>query len=152
MSQNSRLLALVMASLGLCVVTVAQWRREHHFRQRLAEAEATLQSEKAARREVTEKSEALTREITRLTQLRADTEAKLVEVTDALTAARQAEEGVGKAAEERRQLVTAHQAAIAEANARLQRLTAERDEALEELNKRTRAYNELMGRYQKLAK
>jgi hypothetical protein len=144
-------LALMLVSLGLCVVSVAQWRRESVFRQRLAEAAARLQEESEGRLEAVGKAGVYEKEIARLTQLRADTEAKLVETTDALTTAQNQLAGAGAASGERAREVEAQNQAITEANARLQQVTAERDRALEELNQRTRAYNELMTRYNKRA-
>jgi chromosome segregation ATPase len=135
---------LVLVSLALCGVSVAQWRREAALRQRLAEAGAQRQAEAAARLEAIEKSAVLEKEIARLTQLRADTEAKLVEVTDELAAARKRVAGTSDALGERNRAVEEHNAAITEANARLQQVTAERDRALDDLNQRTRAYNDLM--------
>ena len=145
-------LLLIIVSLGLCVVSVAQWRREADFRQRLAEAAAQVKAESAARLEAVEKAGAYEKEIARLTQLRADTEARLVETNDALVAARKQLEGASEAIGERAREVGAHNAAVTEANRRLQEVTAERDRAVEELNQRTRAYNELMVKYNKLAR
>lgn len=139
--------ALLVVSLGLCVVSVAQWRREAVFRQRLAEADARLREESDARLEAVTRAGAFEKEIARLTQLRADTEARLIETTDALTAAQKELAGAGAATGERAREVEAQNQAITEANARLQQVTAERDRALEELNQRTRAYNELMQRF-----
>jgi septal ring factor EnvC (AmiA/AmiB activator) len=138
------ILLLMLVSLGLCAVSVAQWRREAVFRQRLVEADALVQDEREARREATDRAASFEREIARLTQLRADTEAKLVEVTDSLNAAQKALAGAAATADDRARSVEAHNAAITEANARLQQVTEERDRALAELNERTRAYNELM--------
>jgi chromosome segregation ATPase len=137
---------LILVSLGLCVVCVAQWRRESAFRQKIVEANATLQAEAEARNALEDKVAAYEQEITRLAQLRADTEAKLVEITDELTGMQSKIAESGQAAMERAREVEAQNAAITEANTRLQQVTAERDHAIEELNKRTRAYNELMAR------
>ncbi|MFN0126458.1 MAG: hypothetical protein ACKV19_07235 [Verrucomicrobiales bacterium] len=137
---------LIFASLGLCVVCVAQWRRESAFRQIIVEAQAALRAEVGAGRALAEKVAAYELEISRLTQLRADTEAKLIEVTDELTQIRSRIAESGQATAERAREVEAQNVAITEANARLQQVTAERDQAIEELNKRTRAYNDLMAR------
>jgi hypothetical protein len=131
-------LPLLLVSLGLCGVSVAQWRREAVFRQRLAEAAGQVQVESAARLEAARKAGAFEKEIARLTQLRGDVEAKLIETSEVAGA--------------RSREVEVHNAAITEANSRLQQVTAERDRAVEELNQRTRAYNELMTQYNKLAK
>lgn len=150
--KNSPVLMLVLVSLGLCVVCVAQWHREAAFRHHLAVAANELQSASVAHHEVIENSSAFEKEIARLTQLRADTEAKLVEVTDQLTAARKLAAGAGDVLGDRNRAVEAHNAAMTEANARLQQVTAERDHALEDLNQRTRAYNELITKFNKLAR
>lgn len=144
--KNLPVTLLIALALALCAVCVAQWRRESVFRHRLAEAGALLKAEVEACREIAGKAAGFEQEIARLTQLRADTEAKLVEVTDELTATRQRIAGAGAEAAEHARAVEAQNAAIVEANTRLEAVTSERDRLVEELNRRTRAYNELMAR------
>jgi len=145
--KNALVLLLVLTALALCGVSVAQWRREAALRGRIAEADARLREKTAALAEAGEKSDVLDQEITRLSQLRADTEAKLLEVTDELAAARKLLEGSGAALGDRHRAVEEQNAAITAANARLRQITAERDRAIEQLNQRTRAFNELTAKY-----
>lgn len=172
--------SLLLAALALCGVSVAQWLREAAFREEIASLTANLQAENALRVAAEEKAAAFEQEIARLTQLRADTEARLLEVTDELTQtqadqlhrglsiavlaseltqsrsrAALAEKRLAEAAAamaERGTGVDAQNEAITTANARLKALTAERDQAIAELNARSKAYNELVTKYNKLVK
>lgn len=171
---------LLLAALGLCGLSVAQWRRESQLRAEIDRITRLYQAENQLRVETEEKAAAFEQEIARLTQLRADTEARLIEVTDELTTTRtdQLQRGVSiavisaevttararaDAAEkqlaefsqliaERQQDVSGQNTAITEANARLKQLAAERDQAIAELNTRTKAFNELVEKYNKLVK
>jgi chromosome segregation ATPase len=171
---------LLLAALALCGVSVAQWLREAEFRGEIASLTSQLQAENQLRVETEEKAAAFELEIARLSQLRADTEARLHEVTDELTLTRtdQLQRGVSIAilsselaqsrakaeAAEKRLAETAaaiagrntdvagQNSAITTANERLKQLAAERDKAIAELNARTQAYNDLVARYNKIAK
>jgi chromosome segregation ATPase len=171
---------LLLTALALCGLIVLQWSREAKLRAHITDLTAQLQAENQLRIEVEEKAAAFEQEITRISQLRADTEAKLLEVTDelTLTQADQLHRGLSIAAlgseltrarataaaaeqrlaettaaiSDRNTDVTAQNTAITEANARLKQLAAERDKAIAELNERTRAFNELVGKYNKLVK
>lgn len=168
---------LILTALALCGLSIAQWRREAELRAEISRITSLCQAENKLRVEIEEKASALEQEITRLTRLRADTEARLLEVTDELTATRsdQLQRGISLAVisrefiaaqarlrqveqrlaefntllAEQRDNVTGHNTTITEANARLKQLAAERDQAITELNARTRAYNELVEKYNK---
>jgi len=137
---------LLGVTLALCGLCIAQWFRESTLRHRLDDARTQITAEVAAHHETTKKLSALENEIARISQLRADTEAKLLEVTDALTDAQSRLTQTAAAVADHNDLVQAHNDALTEANQRLQRVTAERDHALQELNQRTRAYNDLRAR------
>jgi chromosome segregation ATPase len=171
---------LILTALGLCGLSVMQWQREAALRQRVAEVTQMLQVENLERVKAEEKAAAFEKEIARITQLRADTEAKLLEVTEQLvtTQADQLQRGFSiavlsaelsqvqakvKLAEktladstaaitERNSDVSEQNQAITTANERLKQLTSERDQAIGELNARTKAYNELVEKYNKLVK
>jgi chromosome segregation ATPase len=171
---------LILVALGLCGLSVVQWKREAALRARVAEVTKMLQVENRARVESEEKAAAFEKEIARITQLREDTEAKLLEVTEELVATQadqlqrgfsiavlsveiaQARALAGAAEQQlaatqsaigdRNDAVVQQNEAITTANERLKQLAAERDKAIAELNARTRAYNELVEKYNKVVK
>ncbi len=171
---------LLISSLALCGLSVVQWQREAALRGRIEEITRLLHEENQLRVATEEKAATYEKEIARITQLRADTETRLLEVTDELnlTQADQLQRGYSLAvlaaeliqaratvdAAEKRLTettsaianrnddVTAQNTAIQEANARLKQLATERDKAITELNARTKAYNDLVEKYNKLAK
>lgn len=171
---------LIVISLGLCVVSVVQWKREARLRGHIADLVKRLEAENAARVEAERKVREYEREIARLTELRAEIEAKLLEVTrdyndlsrDSVArgitiavymrefmqaqagfeAARLAIGKEGAAIKEHNAAVTAQNEAIGKQNAMLKQLASERDAAIEKLNARTLEFNELVEKYNKLAK
>jgi chromosome segregation ATPase len=171
---------LLVSALALCGLSVVQWLREAELRAEIQSLTLQLQSETQLRIETQEKAAAFELEIARLTQLRADTEAKLLAVTEELTLTQtdQLQRGVSIAllaneyaqarsqaqlAEQRlaettaaianrNEDVTGQNTAITTANERLKKLTAERDAAIAELNARTKAFNDLVTKYNKLVK
>jgi chromosome segregation ATPase len=171
---------LLVSALALCGLSVVQWLREAELRAEIQSLTLQLQSETQLRIETQEKAAAFELEIARLTQLRADTEAKLLAVTEELTLTQtdQLQRGVSIAllaneyaqarsqaqlAEQRlaettaaianrNEDVTGQNTAITTANERLKKLTAERDTAIAELNARTKAFNDLVTKYNKLVK
>lgn len=171
---------LLVSALALCGLSVVQWLREAELRAEIQSLTLQLQAETQLRIETQEKAAAFELEIARLTQLRADTEAKLLAVTEELTLTQtdQLQRGVSIAllanefaqarsqaqlAEQRlaettaaianrNEDVTGQNTAITTANERLKKLTAERDNAIAELNARTKAFNDLVTKYNKLVK
>jgi hypothetical protein len=171
---------LVLVTLGLCAVCVVQWAREDRYRANIADLAKRLEAENTARVEAERKAAEYEKEIERLIILRAEVEAKLLATTEQLTAmgadsvargftlafflnelvqtqARLAatEAVVGKGAEalkEHNASVTAQNATILKQNEMLKQLVKERDEAIEKLNTRTREFNEIVEKYNKLAK
>lgn len=171
---------LLVSALALCGLSVVQWLREAELRAEIQSLTLQLQAETQLRIETQEKAAAFELEIARLTQLRADTEAKLLAVTEELTLTQtdQLQRGVSIAllaneytqarsqaqlAEQRlaettaaianrNENVTGQNTAITTANERLKKLTAERDTAIAELNARTKAFNDLVTKYNKLVK
>ena len=171
---------LLVSALALCGLSVVQWLREAELRAEIQSLTLQLQAETQLRIETQEKAAAFELEIARLTQLRADTEAKLLAVTEELTLTQtdQLQRGVSIAllaneyaqarsqaqlAEQRlaettaaianrNEDVTGQNTAITTANERLKKLTAERDTAITELNARTKAFNDLVTKYNKLVK
>ena len=171
---------LVLISLGLCAVSIAQWQREHRLRSALADLARQLAEENRTRVEFEEKALRYEIEIARLTDLRAQTEAALLDATEqvqALTLDQSARgysiavlagehlraaaelaslrDLAGQGAEavrDRNSLVSEQNSAIEKANAELRRLAGERDDAIRRLNDRTREFNELVEKYNELAK
>ncbi len=171
---------LVLITLGLCVVCVVQWQREARLRGHIQDLVQRLEAENTARIEAERKVKEYEQEIERLTELRAEVEAKLVEVTrdyndlsadsvargltlaiymrelvqtQARLAAAQSALGQGGVVmKEHHAAVTAQNRAIEKQNELLQQLARERDAAIEKLNVRTREFNELVEKYHKLSK
>ncbi len=171
---------LILISLGLCAVCVVQWQREDRYRGHIADLVKRLEAENRAKVEALRKVREYEKEIARLTEIRAEVEAKLVEVTrdyndlSADSVARgitiaiymrefmQAQAGFeaaqlalgqgGEAIKERNTAVTEQNDAIARQNELLKQVAGERDDAIAKLNARTREFNELVEKYNKLAK
>lgn len=171
---------LILVAVGLCVVCVVQWVREDRLRTHITDLVKRLEAENALRIDAERKAAEYAKEIERLTALRAEVEAKLLVVTDELNAmstdsvARGItlahfvvqhlemeakltayESAVGQsstALKEHNTAVTAQNETIAKQNELLKKLVTERDSAVEKLNARTREFNDLVEKYNKLAK
>jgi hypothetical protein len=171
---------LLIVSLGLCAVCVVQWTREARYRGIIEDLSRKLEAENARRIEADRKVDEYAKEIERINTLRAEVEAKLLTVTEELNAmsvdsvgrgftlanflAERAEilgkltaleQNVGKGTEALKQhnsAVTAQNDTIARQNDLLKKLASERDTAIEKLNTRTKEFNELVEKYNKLAK
>lgn len=167
-------------SLGLCGVLVKQWEMEARLRHIITEINEQLLIENTARIEAERKVREYEKEIARLTTLRAEVEGKLLTITEEMrdritdqsargyaiavlmneVIAAKVKSGdyrelVGKSAEAMKQhneVVGTQNAAIAKANAQLKAVTTERDDAINRLNARTRDFNELVEKYNKLSK
>ena len=177
-----RLLTTLLAviSLGLCAVCLVQWQREARLRGHIQDLVKRLEAENTLRIEAERKVREYEREIARLTELRAEVEAKLVEVTREYndlskdSVARgitiaiymrellQLQHGLqatqlafGKEAEaikNHNSLVSSQNSAMEKQNELLKQLVQERNDAITKLNARTREFNELVEKYNKLAK
>jgi len=171
---------LVLISLGLCALSFEQWRREARLRGHILDLVKRLEAENAAKVEALRKVREYEKEIARLTEIRAEVEAKLVEVTrdynelshDSVArgitiaiymrefmqsqanfeAVRIALGEGGDAIKERNAAVTSQNDAITKQNELLKQVAAQRDDAISKLNARTIEFNELVEKYNKLAK
>ena len=171
---------LIVISLGLCVVCLVQWQREARLRGHILELVKRLEAENSLRIEAERRVREYEREIARLTELRAEVEAKLVEVTreyndlSADSVARgisiavymrevmQMQHGLeatqrafGKGAEaikSHNSVVITQNSAMEKQNELLKQLVEERNDAITKLNARTREFNDLVEKYNKLAK
>jgi len=171
---------LVVISLGLCAVCVVQWQREDRLRGHIQDLVKRLEAENTLRIEAERRVREYEREIARLTELRAEVEAKLVEVTreyndlSADSVARgisiavymrevmQMQHGLeatqrafGKGAEaikSHNSVVITQNSAMEKQNELLKQLVEERNDAITKLNARTREFNDLVEKYNKLAK
>lgn len=171
---------VVFISLGLCVVCLVQWERETRLRGHILDLVKRLEAENAMRIDAERKVREYEKEIARLTELRAEVEAKLVEVSrecgdlsrDSTArgisiaiymrevaqmqhglAATQLAFGKGTAAiKDHNAVVTTQNSAMEKQNELLKQLVEERNDAISKLNARTREFNELVEKYNKLAK
>ena len=149
-------LGIVLAALcGLCVW---QWKREADFRSAHAEVSARLTAESKSLGESRARVAVLEGEVQRIEKLRADTEARFLEAATALktleadwqaraltidilsraAAAVSRSEGQGEL--------------IAKQNELLKKVAAERDDAIQKLNARTRDLNAVTEKYNRLVK
>lgn len=171
---------LMFICLGLCGICIIQWQREHVLRTRIDELTQLLVQENKKRVEFEEKAARFEQEIARITTLRNQTEAALLDATEnvqqltadqssrgfsiailssaylqARTEAAALRDLAGQGAsaiQQRNEVVAGQNAAIAKANTQLQQLAKDRDEAIRQLNLRTQEFNELVEKYNKLAK
>lgn len=171
---------LVLISLGLCGICVVQWQREHRLRANIAALKDALVEENQKRVEAEAKVEQYGQEIERLTSIRKEIEARLLDLTEEvhnltddqsargysiavmMNKTMRAENeldaykklaGQGTdALKKHNETVGAQNSAIEKANAQLRQLAKERDEAIEKLNARTREFNELVEKYNKLGR
>ncbi|MEZ5385845.1 MAG: hypothetical protein R3F13_10045 [Prosthecobacter sp.] len=171
---------LILISLGLCAVCVEQWRREARYRSDILDLVKQLEAENREKVEALRKVREYEKEIARLTEIRAEVEAKLVEVTrdyndlshDSVARgitiaiymrelmqmqvgfeAAQIALGQGSTAiQERNTTVNEQNDAISKQNELLRQVVSQRDDAIAKLNARTREFNELVEKYNKLAK
>lgn len=171
---------LIVISLGLCVVCLVQWQREARLRGHILDLVKRLEAENSLRIDAERRVREYEREIARLTELRAEVEAKLVEVTreyndlSADSVARgisiavymrevmQMQHGLeatqrafGKGAEaikSHNSVVITQNSAMEKQNELLKQLVEERNDAITKLNARTREFNDLVEKYNKLAK
>ncbi len=171
---------LILVALGLCAISVVQWKREVALRLEIEELTAKLNSEHEARVAAEEQAELYKEEIDRLTKLREEIEARLEEATDRVAVLSEDLIGRGmsisvlmqeirgmqielaqlrplidegaQSVEERNEAVAQQNAAIQKQNQMLKELAAERDGAIAKLNAQVKAYNELVEKYNALAK
>lgn len=171
---------LTLFVLGLCGVCALQWQREHVLNERVDALVDELIAENQKRLELEEKAGRFEKEIERLTTLRSETEASLLEAMaklDELTVdqgargysigfwmktAQQAQaesstsaQLAGKTSEaikDRNTEVGAQNEAIEKANVALRKLASERDDLIAQLNARTQEFNALVEKYNKLSK
>ena len=165
-------------ALALCGICTLQWLREADYRAHISQLGQKLMAENTARLEAERKTAEYAREVERVTQLRAETEEKLLAAVQELGLAECSDYGLryevyltqaallqaklelasasqalgtGSAAiAERNTAVQSQNAAIEKQNAALKQLVAERNAAIEKLNARTQEFNELAEKYNQL--
>ncbi len=171
---------LVVISLGLCVVCLVQWQREARLRGHIDDLAKRLVAENSMRIDAERKVREYEKEIARLTELRAEVEARLVEVSreyndlsadsmargisiaiymrevaqmqHGLAATQRAFGKEAEAIKSHNSVVTTQNSAMEKQNELLKQLVEERNDAISKLNARTREFNELVEKYNKLAK
>lgn len=171
---------LVIIVLGLCGICMVQWQREFLLNAKIDELTAQLIAENKLRIEFEEKAFRFEQEIARLSTLRNETEAALLDATEQVKLLIDDQTGRGysiavlmnevratahelaaykklagqgtDALKDRNSEVGAQNEAIEKANTGLRQLASERDDLINKLNARTREFNELVEKYNKLAK
>jgi len=142
----------------LCGVCVWQWKREADFRAAIADFAGRLENEKEAHDESRQRITVLEAEIARLTKVRDDTEAKYLATLAELREIQPDWIARGQSLLALSQLAAAAPAAenqneaIAKQNDLLKQLVSERDAAIEKLNTRTREFNALTEKYNRLVR
>jgi chromosome segregation ATPase len=150
-------IALGILLAALCGVCVWQWKREADFRAAIADFAGKLGREQEAHDQSSQRLTVLEAEIARLTRLRDDTEAKYLATLTELRAIQPDWIARGHSLTALSQIAAAapaaasQNAAITRQNELLKQLTTERDSAIEKLNARTREFNSLTEKYNKLA-
>lgn len=154
----------MVVSLGLCALVVVQWARESALRTILAGMDVRLKSAEADASDLADKVRSYEEEIRRLTGLgeTASTRAmeQQAEVDRLTTLLRERDAAAAVAVPEdfaatlkaRNAEVTQQNGAITRQNEALRKLVRERDDLTDKLNARTREFNELTVKYNKLVK
>jgi hypothetical protein len=173
-------LALVLLCLALCGICVLQWKRESELNAHIRQLNGILLTENDKRLEAEKKAQQYAAEIERVNALRAELEEKLLAqleellekdcsiyersyaayVAEGSLKAIAAEVSTAAAASqsraavmtERNTTVSQQNAAIEKQNTALKQLVAERDTLAEKLNARTKEFNELAEKYNKLVR
>lgn len=171
---------LIIFMLGLCGLCAIQWQREFVLNERVDGLVRELIAENQKRQEFEEKASRFEKEIERLTTLRAETEASLLESVEKvnqltldqgsrgysialwmkiaqqaqadLSASTQLTGKTTEAIKDRNTEVSAQNEAIEKANTALRKLVTERDDLIDQLNARTQEFNALVQKYNQLTK
>jgi hypothetical protein len=149
------LIALGTLLASLCGLCIFQWKRESDFRAAILDLSTRLHGKSQALSEAEARIETLQTEITRIETLRADTEAKYLATLDELRPLQLDWTARGHTIFALSQYAAAAESqndAIAKQNELLKQLASERDAAIEKLNARTREFNALTEKYNKLVK
>ncbi len=149
------LITLAAVLTALCGLCLWQWKREADFRAAILDYHTRLEAETKAHGETRQRVAVLEAEVARITKLRDDTEAQYLKTLEELRALQPDWAARGLTIEALSRLAAApavenQSAAIAKQNELLKSLTAERDAAIEKLNARTREFNALTEKYNKL--
>ena len=155
---RSIIISLGIVLAALCGLCLWQWKREAEFRAAIGDYHTRLETETKVHTESRLRITALEAEVARLAELRDDTEAKYLETLAGLRALQPdwAQRGltievlsrVSAAAP----VTESQNAAIQKQNGMLKTLAAERDAAIQKLNARTREFNTLTDKYNKLVR
>jgi hypothetical protein len=157
---NQRVLTILLGVIlaALCGVCLWQWKREAEFRSVILDFHTKLEAEKRAHSEARLRIVVLESEVTRVTKLRDDAEAQYLKTLEELRALQPDWNQRGLTIGALSQLAAAapaaenQNAAIGKQNELLKQLAAERDDAIQKLNARTREFNTLTEKYNKLVR
>ena len=149
-------LGIILAALcGLCVW---QWKREAEFRSALRDLSGRLDAETRAHGEARARIAVLEGEVQRVEKLRSDTEAKYLAAVEELRGlqvdwqARALTIDILSRAAAAGEASETQSALIAKQNEMLRKVAAERDDAIQKLNARTRELNSVTEKYNRLVK
>ena len=156
----NRALTITLAAILtlLCGLCLWQWKREAEFRAEILDVNHKLAAENKARNEALLRIAGLEGEVQRISKLRDDTEAKYLATLAELRALQSDWLARARTIEGLSRLAAAAPAAesqndaIAKQNELLKKLAAERDEAIQKLNARTRELNAVTEKYNKVVK
>jgi hypothetical protein len=155
---RSLTIALAAILALLCGLCLWQWKREADFRAVIADLRNRLEAGTKAHNDSLQRIMVLEGEILRITKLREDTEAKYLSTLAELRALQPDWLARGRTIDALSRLAAAapdsesQNDAIAKQNELLKKLAAERDEAIQKLNARTRELNAVTEKYNRLVK
>jgi cell division protein ZapA (FtsZ GTPase activity inhibitor) len=154
--------ALTIALAGiltlLCGLCLWQWKREADFRAAIASLDGKLDAETRAHHDALKRITILEGEIQRLSKLRDDTEAQYLTTLQELRSLQPDWAARGHTIDALSRLAAAAPAAesqndaITRQNEMLKQLAAQRDDAIQKLNARTRELNAVTEKYNRLVK
>ncbi|MES2705799.1 MAG: hypothetical protein V4726_04270 [Verrucomicrobiota bacterium] len=156
--------ALIAISLGLCALVVAQWTQDSRRRQRQSVIEMQAMAAEATASDLQDKLHAWESEISRLTELSktaAAREEELKKEIERLTGILKERDAAGAGAvpadyganlRKLEEEINKRNESITRLNASVLKATRERDDFAGRLNARTREFNDLTLKYNKLAK
>jgi len=152
---------LAAALTALCGICLFQWRREADFRTAIASLTEQQRAERKSRAEAESRITALETEIQRVGTLRADAESRYLAAHDELRRLQADWDGRGDtilalgkpaaAPASEGDIPSFQNGAIRKQNEIIKQVAAERDAAIGQLNARTREWNALTEKYNKLA-
>ncbi|MDB6133729.1 MAG: hypothetical protein JWM59_1972 [Verrucomicrobiales bacterium] len=156
--------ALIAVSLALCMLVVAQWTQDSKLRRKLSGMDERIMVAEATASDLQDKVRMWEAEIARLTEnaktaaAREEEQKKEIERLNGILKERDAAQATVVPEDYAANLknlgeeINKRNESIAKLNTSVQKLMRERDDFADRLNARTREFNELTAKYNKLAK